>query len=332
MLDAALEHQKAFERLEIQDRGWVFEASTKHGVPNEEDWEVARALVVYLEHFYLVTKRISGTKYMTANIFFCEMMGILSSLGKLSESDNLNFRVMGKKMMEKYVKYYDPEKVNKSFIVVVVLNPCHKFANVKYLLSKFYSGDTVQDLLESVNKVFERLYQHYSSLELMDVNSSHGGCQDVVMNDASGVSNQDWEQFLQREQSVVVKNEIDRYFEEGVEKMSPNFDILAWWKNKASTYRVLSRMARDVLAIPVSTVASESAFSTGGRILDPFRSSLTPKIVECLVCTQDWFRNAPAPIEVEEHLQELEELDSGIPSITILFPYFYVLFLILFSF
>ena len=46
-------------------------------------------------------------------------------------------------------------------------------------------------------------------------------------------------------------------------------------------------MARDVLAVPVATVASEAAFSIGGRVLDAFRSSLTPKIVEALICTQD---------------------------------------------
>ena len=33
---------------------------------------------------------------------------------------------------------------------------------------------------------------------------------------------------------------------------------------------MLSKLARDVLVVPISTVASESAFSTGGRILDPF--------------------------------------------------------------
>ncbi|CAN1293636.1 Putative AC9 transposase [Linum perenne] len=49
-------------------------------------------------------------------------------------------------------------------------------------------------------------------------------------------------------------------------------------------------MARDVLAVPVSSVASESAFSTGGRVLSNFRSSLTPAIVEALICAEDWFR------------------------------------------
>ena len=47
-------------------------------------------------------------------------------------------------------------------------------------------------------------------------------------------------------------------------------------------------MARDFLAIPLSTVSSESTFSCGGRILGDHRSSLTPEMLETLVCTKDW--------------------------------------------
>lgn len=49
----------------------------------------------------------------------------------------------------------------------------------------------------------------------------------------------------------------------------------------------------DILAIQVSTVASESAFSTGGRILDPYRTRLSTALVEALICTQDWVRKSP---------------------------------------
>ncbi|GKD24550.1 zinc finger BED domain-containing protein RICESLEEPER 2 [Tanacetum coccineum] len=58
-------------------------------------------------------------------------------------------------------------------------------------------------------------------------------------------------------------------------------------------------MARDILAIQISTVASESAFSTGGRVLDPYRTSLSTKIVEALICTQDWVRKSRKPINVD---------------------------------
>ena len=66
------------------------------------------------------------------------------------------------------------------------------------------------------------------------------------------------------------------------------FDILNWWKANGPKYPTLQRIARDILAIPVSTVASESAFSTSGRLLSPHRSKLHPKTVEALMCAQNW--------------------------------------------
>ena len=57
------------------------------------------------------------------------------------------------------------------------------------------------------------------------------------------------------------------------------FNILAWWMYNTNKYSILSRLARDVLAVPVSTVAFKLTFSTRGCILDPFHSSLAPEMV-----------------------------------------------------
>ena len=72
---------------------------------------------------------------------------------------------------------------------------------------------------------------------------------------------------------------------------------------------MLSKLARDVLVVPVSTVASESVFSTGGRILDPFRSSLSPLMVQNLVCAQDWLQ-ALVPISFRKSKDEAEVLED----------------------
>ncbi|KAK1577904.1 hypothetical protein Q3G72_025896 [Acer saccharum] len=50
----------------------------------------------------------------------------------------------------------------------------------------------------------------------------------------------------------------------------------------------MSEIARDILAIPVSTVASESSFSTGGRIVNAQRNRLLPSTLEAIMCTQKW--------------------------------------------
>ncbi|KAL5708987.1 cellulase [Ranunculus cassubicifolius] len=107
-------------------------------------------------------------------------------------------------------------------------------------------------------------------------------------------------------------NDVDRYFADAMVEDSENFDLLTWWKERVGTYHALAFVARDVLSIPVTSVASECAFSTAGRVLDPFRSSLTPTLVEHLVCTQDWLRS-PVPLpNVEENLESLEELEQAV--------------------
>ncbi|KAI9177721.1 hypothetical protein LWI28_018450 [Acer negundo] len=67
-------------------------------------------------------------------------------------------------------------------------------------------------------------------------------------------------------------------------------------------YPDLSVMACDILSIPVSTVASESAFSISGRVFNRFRSLLKPDMVEAIVCTRDWMQG--------EYVNETIEVDK----------------------
>jgi hypothetical protein len=103
-------------------------------------------------------------------------------------------------------------------------------------------------------------------------------------------------------------NEHEKYLAESCEgRKDVTFDVLLWWKTNSSRYQVLSKMARDVLAVFVSTVASESAFSTGGCILDPFRSSLSPDMVQVLICSQNWLKPL-VPISLLNAMDEVELL------------------------
>ncbi|GKC22934.1 zinc finger BED domain-containing protein RICESLEEPER 2 [Tanacetum coccineum] len=65
------------------------------------------------------------------------------------------------------------------------------------------------------------------------------------------------------------------------------FDVLGFWKAKENQFPVLSRMAMDILSVQASSVASESAFSTSGRLLTIRRTRLTPESLEMCMCLKD---------------------------------------------
>ena len=67
-----------------------------------------------------------------------------------------------------------------------------------------------------------------------------------------------------------------------------DLDVLSWWKKNKNQFPSLSNMARDILSIPITTMASESCFSTGARILTKWRASLIPENAEALVTTRSW--------------------------------------------
>ncbi|KAI8561158.1 hypothetical protein RHMOL_Rhmol04G0315800 [Rhododendron molle] len=107
-----------------------------------------------------------------------------------------------------------------------------------------------------------------------------------------------------------IKSELDLYLDESRldRKQNMELDILCYWKANSARYPDLSFLTRDVvLSIPITTVASEAAFSIGGRIIGKFRSSIVPKNAEALLCTQDWQHNANVVEEEDEEEEELVE-------------------------
>ncbi|KAI3984968.1 hypothetical protein MKX01_004736 [Papaver californicum] len=116
-----------------------------------------------------------------------------------------------------------------------------------------------------------------------------------------------------RDPLSTISEELTRYYAEPeppiLEDMK-NFDILGWWKTNEQRYPVLSCIARDVLAVPVSVVASKSAFSLGKHVLSDYRSSLTPEILECCVILKDWWK-----AELKNDMLTLDPLNDNITAV-----------------
>ena len=139
MLDNVEKFERAFEQYALHDPNYKTElektgpepkpdALDQRGPPTQSDWVYVREFKQFLQHFYDLTNKVSGTKYVTANTFLEEIADVNFLLGEWSDhvicGDDEIFKCMALKMKAKYEKYWgDPEKMNKYIFIAAILDP-----------------------------------------------------------------------------------------------------------------------------------------------------------------------------------------------------------------
>ena len=321
MLESAIKFQTPFDMSEEQDNKYKSKLLSSKGVPIKEDWNYAKSLSPFLRGFYNSTLRISGSLYVTSNMYFHEVFGLRKMIRKMMKDEDESLRKMAAKMIQKYDKYWSNiDNINIYLFIGPILDPRHKLGYVTFIIRSSFDTGKAEELIDKIDIVLDRLFNHYSAIVGVVSEKNGSSSQAVDENecvelddDPTAFLNNQYKRQLEESSGFTgAKSEKDKYFDEACEPLHSKFEILTWWKKNKARFPVMAAMARDILAIPASTVASESAFSTGGRVLDAFRSSLTPRLVEALICSQNWLRSKSFPVDIEEKLEELEALEAGI--------------------
>jgi hypothetical protein len=281
MLSLALSYKAVFDRAKRVER--LFDCA-----PSEEEWDFAKAVVGRLKMFNDITTVFSGTNYVTANVQLLKICEAKEKIKEWGASGNPIIANMSSEMIEKFDKYW--KDIQGIMGLATILDPRFK---AEYLI-EFIATLTDQpsslcyDKLDEVKNSLCELMKEYELDEDEDNTESSAAAlssSDVLSSITARVASR-------RPTTMRFKSELDRYLEEELVAVhTDNFKILDWWKVAGTRYPTLRKVARDIYAIPVSTVASESAFSTSGRVISEHRSRLTPEIVEALMCSQDWLRN-----------------------------------------
>ncbi|XP_010272686.1 PREDICTED: zinc finger BED domain-containing protein RICESLEEPER 2-like [Nelumbo nucifera] len=289
MLAVALEYRDAFSLLQEHDSAYTM-------APSDIEWERVSTICNYLKLFYEVSNVFSGIKHPTANLYFPEICDIHLQLIEWCKSSDVVISTMGLKMKSKFDKYWST--CNLALAVAVILDPRFKMKLVEYYYPQIY-GSSASERIKVVFDSIKELYNEYSicstlasldqglGWEVRGNNRFTGTCLPSVNNDRlSG-----FDKFLnETSNSQRAKSDLDKYLEEPVFPRNLDFNILNWWKVHMPRYPILSMMARDVLGIPMATVPLGSTISVGDRVLDPYRSSLNPDILQALISTQDWLQ------------------------------------------
>ena len=140
----------------------------------------------------------------------------------------------------------------------MILDPQFK---LKYLQFWFGSefGNDAEAMINKIKGVFQELFNEYLQLNVNGLDPTTQ-VDDDNMVEGNQDPMADWDKHvtLSAQSTNLDSTKLDSYLSKVPIRRSDQFNILAWWQMNSAECPTLSRMARDILAAPASSVASES--------------------------------------------------------------------------
>jgi hypothetical protein len=295
MLDTCIEYRSAFGYYAQVDQNYVWK-------PTDSLWDMYEKIRPILGEMAGATTAFSGSVYPTANVFYPYLLKVKLALLNAKNFEDPYLKKMGAAMLGKLNKYW--EEKNNVMVIATILDPRFKMRYIEFYFKMLYDSSRCQQEVADIKIELEELYKkHESGLRRKMGGSSSSSTTQSASSSKQTTSSmaclvsREFESFLESSASETSKSELLMYLDEANHPLNDkNFNLLHYWKVNALRFPVVSTTAKKFLALPASSVSSESTFSCGGRVLDDYRSSLKPATVQALVCESSWIRGSKSPI------------------------------------
>ena len=283
MLSIAITYKDVFPRLKQREKYYMV-------VPSEEEWNMAKEICGRLKLFYNITELFSRRNYPTANTFFIKVCEIKEALYDWLICSNDVVKTMASSMLQKFDKYWSGCHIVMA--IAAIFDPRYKIKILEFYFPLMYGSEASNEIEKIRGMCYELLSEYQSKSNLGQKTSSYGTSSGSTLLELNYDEQDPLSKFDLFVHSTTgeshTKSELDYYLEESILPRNSNFDVLSWWKTNGIKYPTLQMIVRDIYAIPIFTVASESAFSTSGRVVSKHRSRLHSNTLEALMCAQSW--------------------------------------------
>ncbi|KAI5422039.1 hypothetical protein KIW84_045478 [Lathyrus oleraceus] len=197
MLVSASKYERTFKELSFRDKKHVSELTKKgKGVPTEEDLKHINLIIPFLKLFYDATVHISGSSYLTSNIYMFEIMGIGKSIVDMCASEDEH----------------------------LLFDPRCKIRLADWMVRRYYNKDDDDALKANLESSLKSIYEEYC-VGFMPLQGNSDEVQVFgCVSDPYGTV-----EFYLSEGCDNADNELTTYLGEKLEH-NMEINVLEWWK------------------------------------------------------------------------------------------------------
>lgn len=261
IINSVLSLQKDFVKLELA----------------ENEWKEIDYFCTFLKPFFEFTKVMSGSDYPTLGTLLLLLDHLSDHITTTIQKTKIPWvKVIAQEMDIKF-KSISENLYNSSAYLALILDPRYK----TQVLPDRIDENTIKGILVEE-------YKNYQDLERL-YNDENDDDASVVGDKRKSIGLLDHMiQKKKKSNNLQSRNEVDEYLITLTEPS--NINPCEWWRNHKSNYPLLSKIARDYIGIPSTSVPSEQAFSKSGELINKKRNRLGDNSIEACMCLNSWIK------------------------------------------
>ncbi|CAJ0635331.1 7555_t:CDS:2 [Entrophospora sp. SA101] len=211
---------------------------------NENEWKEIQEFCDFLKPFFEFTEVMSGSTYPTSGTLILLLDHLSEHLNEIYNFRNTPnwIKDIAEAMITKFNSISE-NLYNPTAYLALILDPRYKMQ----ILPNSANIETLKELINTNKRKPAGIIEQMLTKKLKNNNLS----------------------------SV---NEIEEFLTINVEPT--NINPCEWWKHHRLQYPILSKVARDYLCMPATSVPSEQAFSKSGKLISKKRNRLGDHAVE----------------------------------------------------
>jgi len=234
------------------------------------EWDMVEFLVQFLYPFMVANTTVQATAKPSLSDTWVVYEDMFDTLDDAKEALNMlevlpewlkEAQTAIENMWTKLRKYYDKTDKPFAYMDATLLHPGLK---KKFMQKAGYDTDTVHNYVKQAEMRYQNGYDPAQHAPRGRPPTQRGKRRHPSTSDSDssdGMEYNEFSSYMQIKRDRTITNPVD------------------WWKGSQSMYPKLSKMARDVLAVPATGAGVEREFSISGRVVTKQRNRLSPTTI-----------------------------------------------------
>jgi hypothetical protein len=254
---------------------------------NQSDWAILHKLHEFFQIFVHPTKKLQASVYPTLNYVIPQYIKMIKRVTEKQREWGVGspLGLACQKALDKLNEYYNGLQSHAHSSIATICDPRFNFNVFNILMPSSTDNAKKAKIKSGFKTVFYKYQEREVEIKAARFRKEQENAPEIRPDDDEDEL-LDAELYQTGPLDLDTETELTRYLK--LPAMPRETDIYQYWKAKQYDFPIISRIAKDFLAIPATSAPSECVFSIGSDVVTKKRNRLTGNSVRMIMCLKDW--------------------------------------------